>query len=120
MVIDLTLASTGGTLVSLGTLVSSGTLVSLGTLASSGGTLVSLGTLMGLPRIVTHAHKSLRPRPSVARRACHGSGQVPTKTAELVTERGNPNVYMEHSTKQQQNTHLFQVPMGQSPGCSTC
>ena len=64
MVIDLTLASSGGTLMSSGTLVLSGT-------------LVSLGTLVGLPRIMTHAYKNLRPRPSVACRACHGLGQVP-------------------------------------------
>ena len=49
MVIDLTLASSGGG----GTLVSSGT-------------LVLLGTLVGLPRIMTHAYKNLRLRPSVA------------------------------------------------------
>ena len=51
------------------------------TLASLGGTLVSSGTLVGLPRIMTHAYKNLRPRPSVARRACHGSGQVPTPSS---------------------------------------
>ena len=56
--------------------------MSSGTLVLSG-TLVSLGTLVGLPRIMTHAYKNLRPRPSVARRACHGSGQVPT-VAQLV------------------------------------
>ena len=56
MVIDLTLASSGG---GRGTLVSSGTLV-------LSGTLVSSGTLVGLPRIVTHAYKNLRLRPSVA------------------------------------------------------
>ena len=53
MVIDLTLASSGGTLVSLGTLVLSGT-------------FVSLGTLVGLLTIMTHAYKNLRLRPSVA------------------------------------------------------
>ena len=41
---------------------------------------MSSGTLVGLPRFMTHAYKNLRPRPSVARRACHGSGQVPTET----------------------------------------
>ena len=40
--------------------------------------MVLLGTLVGLPRIMTHAYKNLRLRPSVACRACHGSGQVPT------------------------------------------
>ena len=44
---------------------------------------MSSGTLVGLPRIMTHAYKNLRPRPSVACRACHGSGQVPT-VAQLV------------------------------------
>ena len=53
------------------------TLASSGTLVLSG-TLVSSGTLVGLPRIMTHAYKNLRPRPSVAHQACHGSGQVPT------------------------------------------
>ena len=53
MVIDLTLASSGRALVSSGTLVLSGT-------------LVSSGTLVGLPRIMTHAYKNLRLRPSVA------------------------------------------------------
>ena len=55
VVIDLTLASSGRG----GTLVSSGTLVLLGTLVSS-------GTLVGLPRIMIHAYKNLRLRPSVA------------------------------------------------------
>ena len=36
------------------------------TLASSGGTLMSSGTLVGLPRIMTHAYKNLRLRPSMA------------------------------------------------------
>ena len=48
------------------------------TLASSGRTLVSSGTLVGLPRIMTHAYKNLRLRPSMPCWACHGSGQVPT------------------------------------------
>ena len=47
VVVDLTLASSGRTLVSLGTFVSSGTLV-------------------GLPGIMAYAYKNLRPRPSVA------------------------------------------------------
>ena len=53
VVIDLTLASSGGTLMSSGTLVLSGT-------------LMSSGTLVGLPRIIAHAYKNLRVRPSVA------------------------------------------------------
>ena len=46
------------------------------------GSLVSSGTLVGLPRIMIHAYKNLRLRPSVACWACHGSGQVPTYWTE--------------------------------------
>ena len=55
------------------------------------GTLVSSGTLVGLPRIMTHAYKNLRPRPSVARQACHGSGQVPTENFKTWNSDGSKN-----------------------------
>ena len=42
------------------------------------------------------------------------------KTAKLVTEQVNPNVCTEHFTKQQQNTHFFQMHMDQSPGYAIC
>ena len=42
------------------------------------------------------------------------------KTAKLVTEQVNPNVCTEHFTKQEQNTHFFQMHMDQSPGYAIC
>ena len=42
------------------------------------------------------------------------------KSAKLATEQVNPNVCTEHSTKQEQNTHFFQMHMDQSPGYAVC